>query len=102
MVTDAGWRQAPQIRDLTEIRFWSSVAQVDGTVVPVVDVELGAGDGVFFEHHVMLWKDENVAMSVMDTPGGAKRILARDAVRAERGPGARAGSRSPATRRARS
>ncbi|MFI5042804.1 MAG: AIM24 family protein, partial [Acidimicrobiales bacterium] len=75
-VTDSGWRQAPAIRDLTEIHFWNSVAQVDGTVVPVVDVELGAGDWVFFEHHVMLWKDENVAMSVMDTPGGAKRILA--------------------------
>jgi uncharacterized protein (AIM24 family) len=76
LVTDSGWRQAPQIRDLTEIHFWNSVAQVDGTVVPVVDVQLAAGDWVFFEHHVMLWKDENVAMSVMDTPGGAKRILA--------------------------
>jgi len=76
LVTDSGWRQAPQIRDLTEIHFWSSVAQVDGTVVPVVDVNLAAGDWVFFEHHVMLWKDEQVAMSVMDTPGGAKRILA--------------------------
>jgi len=75
-VSDAGWRMAPRIRDLTQIKFWSSVAQVDGTVVPVVDVELGADDWVFFEHHVMLWKDENVAMSVMDTPGGAKRILA--------------------------
>jgi len=76
VVSDAGWRMAPRIRDLTEIHFWSSVAQVDGTIVPVVDVELGANDWVFFEHHVMLWKDENVAMSVMDTPGGAKRILA--------------------------
>ncbi len=76
LVSDAGWRQAPQIRDLTQIRFGSSVAQVDGTVVPVVDVELGAGEAVFFEHHAMLWKDEEVAMSVMDTTGGAKRILA--------------------------
>ena len=76
LVSAAGWRQAPQIRDLTEIRFSSSVAQVDGTVVPVMDVELGAGDAVFFEHHVMLWKDEGVAMAVMDTPGGAKRLLA--------------------------
>lgn len=75
VVTDAGWRQAPQIRDLTEIRWSSSVAQVDGTVVPVVDVELGAGDAVFFEHHVMLWKDEHTAMSVMDTPGGMKQRL---------------------------
>jgi uncharacterized protein (AIM24 family) len=75
LVTDAGWRQAPQIRDLTEIRWSSSVAQVDGTVVPVVDVELGGGDAVFFEHHVMLWKDEQTAMAVMDTPGGMKQRL---------------------------
>jgi len=75
VVSDAGWRQAPQIRDLTEIRWSASVAQVDGTVVPVVDVELGAGDALFFEHHVMLWKDDATAMSVMDTPGGMKQRL---------------------------
>ena len=50
--------------------------QIDGTVVPVADVNLGAGESVFFEHHVMLWKDEAVAMSVMSSPGGAKRLLA--------------------------
>ena len=76
LVTDSGWRQAPKIRDLTEINFGSSVCQIDGTVVPVADINLGADDTVFFEHHVMLWKDDQVAMSVMDSPGGAKRILA--------------------------
>ncbi len=75
-VTDSGWRQAPRLRDLTEVTFGTSVFQVDGTVVPVADVNLGAGDSVFFEHHVMLWKDEAVAMSVMSSPGGAKRLLA--------------------------
>ncbi len=76
MVTDSGWRQAPRLRDLTEVGFGSSVFQVDGTVVPVADVNLGPGDSVFFEHHVMLWKDEQVAMSVMSAPGGAQRLLA--------------------------
>jgi uncharacterized protein (AIM24 family) len=76
IVTDSGWRQAPRLRDLTEVAFGSSVFQVDGTVVPVADVNLGAGESVFFEHHVMLWKDEAVAMSVMSAPGGAKRLLA--------------------------
>jgi uncharacterized protein (AIM24 family) len=74
-VTDSGWRQAPRLRDLTEVGFANSVFQIDGTVVPVADVNLGAGDSVFFEHHVMLWKDEQVAMSVMTAPGGAKRLL---------------------------
>ncbi|HVB26633.1 MAG TPA: AIM24 family protein [Mycobacteriales bacterium] len=74
-VTDSGWRQAPRLRDLTEVTFGSSVLQIDGTVVPVADVNLGEGDSVFFEHHVMLWKDENVFMSVMTAPGGMKRLL---------------------------
>jgi uncharacterized protein (AIM24 family) len=74
-VTDSGWRQAPRLRDLTEVPFGSSVLQIDGTVVPVADVNLGEGDTVFFEHHVMLWKDENVFMSVMTAPGGMKRLL---------------------------
>jgi uncharacterized protein (AIM24 family) len=74
-VTDSGWRQAPRLRDLTEVAFGASVFQIDGTVVPVADVNLGAGESVFFEHHVMLWKDETVYMSVMTAPGGAKRLL---------------------------
>lgn len=75
VVSDSGWRQAPRLRDLTEVAFGNSAFQVDGSVVPVADVLLGAGDSVFFEHHVMLWKDETVPMSVMTAPGGMKRLL---------------------------
>jgi uncharacterized protein (AIM24 family) len=75
LVTDSGWRQAPRLHDLTEISFGASTLQIDGTIVPVADVSLGSGDSIFFEHHVMLWKDQEVAMSVMDAPGGAKRLL---------------------------
>jgi uncharacterized protein (AIM24 family) len=75
LVTDSGWRQAPRLRDLTELSLGASVFQIDGTVVPVADVNLGSGESVFFEHHVMLWKDENVSMSVMTAPGGMKRLL---------------------------
>ncbi len=77
LVTDAGWRQAPKIRDLTEVQVGNSRYQLDGTVVPVAEAELAAGDSAFFEHHAMLWKDFGVPMTVMQTPGGAKqRILA--------------------------
>src|SRR5208337_2436171 len=34
------------------------------------------GDGIYFEHHVMLWKDPTVPMSVLQLPGGMKRVLA--------------------------
>ena len=69
-VSDAGWRQAPRLKDLTQIHFGSSTIQVDGDMVPVAELALDAADAVFFEHHAMLWKDETVPMSVMDTPGG--------------------------------
>jgi uncharacterized protein (AIM24 family) len=74
-VTDSGWREAPRLRDLTEVHWASSTCQLDAGVVPVVEVALAAADSVFFEHHAMLWKDETVPMSVMSTPGGAKRLL---------------------------
>lgn len=48
---------------------------MDGTIVPVADVSLGAGESIFFEHHAMLWKEDDTAMSVMDAPGGARRML---------------------------
>ena len=75
MVTDSGWRQAPRLRDLTEVAFGESIVQIDGTVVPVAEAHLAPGQSVFFEHHAMLWKDGQVAMSVMDAPGGAKRMM---------------------------
>jgi uncharacterized protein (AIM24 family) len=74
-VSDGGWRQAPQLRDLTEVRFGASSVQVDLGVVPVAELSLDPADSVFFEHHVMLWKDDTVPMSVMSTPGGARRLL---------------------------
>jgi uncharacterized protein (AIM24 family) len=74
-VSDAGWRQAPRLRDLTEIHFGSSSVQIDGDVVPVAELHLDPDDAVFFEHHVMLWKDDSVPMSVMSAPGGARRLL---------------------------
>ncbi|MGH9121134.1 MAG: AIM24 family protein [Acidimicrobiales bacterium] len=75
LVSDAGWRQAPRLRDLTEIQFMASTAQIDGDMVPVAEMSLDPNDSVFFEHHVMLWKDDSVPMSVMSTPGGAQRLL---------------------------
>jgi uncharacterized protein (AIM24 family) len=74
-VTDSGWRAAPRLRDLTEFTFGASTVQIDGSIVPVADVALGPGEGIFFEHHVMLWKDDETHVSVMDAPGGMKRML---------------------------
>src|SRR5437763_1154424 len=69
-------REAPRLRDMTEIQFGASTCQVEGEIVPVAEINLGAGDSVFFEHHVLLWKDEATRMSVLPLTGGVKRALA--------------------------
>jgi len=76
LVSESGWREAPRIRDMTEIHFGMSTCQVEGEIVPVAELNLGQGDAVFFEHHVLLWKDDHTPMSVMPLQGGVKRALA--------------------------
>ena len=76
LVSDSGWREAPRLRDMSEVKFGSSVCQVEGDIVPVAEITLGGSDAIFFEHHVMLWKDDAVRMDVMPLAGGIKRALA--------------------------
>jgi uncharacterized protein (AIM24 family) len=75
LVSESGWREAPRIRDMTEIHFGSSTCQVEGEIVPAAEINVGGGDGIFFEHHVMLWKEEQVRLSVMPLSGGLKRVF---------------------------
>ncbi len=75
LVSETGWREAPRIRDKTEIHFGASTGQVEGEIVPAAEINLGGGDAIFFEHHVMLWKDETVPVSVMQLAGGLKRVF---------------------------
>ena len=97
LVSESGWREAPRIRDMTEIHFGSSTCQVEGEIVPVAEINLGQGDAIFFEHHVMLWKDEQVPLRVMPLSGGIEARLRRHAVPDQRGARARAASRFRAT-----
>ena len=57
LVSDSGWAEAPRLRDMTEFRFSNSTCQIEGEIVPVAEMALAQGDSVFFEHHVMLWKE---------------------------------------------
>ena len=61
---------------MTEIRFGQSTCQVEGEIVPVAEMNLSPGDSIFFEHHVLLWKDEQTQMNVMTLQGGVSRVLA--------------------------
>jgi uncharacterized protein (AIM24 family) len=76
LVSESGWREAPRIRDMAEIHFGNSTCQVEGEIVPVAEINLAPGDAVFFEHHVLLWKDDQTPMGVMPLQGGMKRALA--------------------------
>ncbi|HEX9518946.1 MAG TPA: AIM24 family protein [Streptosporangiaceae bacterium] len=60
---------------MTEFRFSNSTCQVEGEIVPVAELALAPGDAVFFEHHVLLWKEPAVPMAAMNTGGGMKRTL---------------------------
>ncbi len=61
---------------MTKIYFGNSVCQVEGEIVPIVDLSLASGDSIYFEHHVMLWKDANVPLSTLPLTGGIRRVLA--------------------------
>jgi uncharacterized protein (AIM24 family) len=74
-VSDSGWRESPRLRDMTEFRFSASTCQVEGELVPVAEMSLSPQDGVYFEHHVLLWKDESVPLASLKTAGGMKRSL---------------------------
>ena len=76
VVSELGWREAPRLKDMTEFHISNSACQVEGEIVPVAEINIGQGDAFYFEHHVMLWKDPTVPMSVLQLPGGMKRVLA--------------------------
>jgi uncharacterized protein (AIM24 family) len=75
LVTDSGWRSAPKIRDATQFGFSESSCEVDGDIVPVATIALGGKDSVFFEHHTLLWKDEQVPLGQLSGGSGFRRVL---------------------------
>ena len=76
VVSKSGWTALPGRRDMAKLQFGSSYCQVEGTYVPVADMNLAAGDSVYFTHHVLLWKDPQVAVTSMGLKGAWKRMLA--------------------------
>jgi uncharacterized protein (AIM24 family) len=76
LVSDSGWREAPRLRDMTRVHFGNSTCQVDGEIVPAFEVNLADGESVYFEHHVLLWKEARVPTAVLPLTGMMKRLLA--------------------------
>ncbi len=76
VVSKSGWTELPGRKDMAKLQFGNSFCQVEGTYVPVADMNLAAGDRIYFAHHVLLWMDGQVKVSAMSMKGAWKRMLA--------------------------
>jgi uncharacterized protein (AIM24 family) len=59
-----------------EKTFGSVRTKTIGELVPVTEVELGTQDSIFFEHHILLWKQPTVSISAKAMQGMGRRMLA--------------------------
>jgi uncharacterized protein (AIM24 family) len=75
-VSPSGWLELPAARDMARIQCGHSWVQIEGTIVPVADFALAAGEGVYFPHHELLWKDPAVGVTRRGLAGAWKRMLA--------------------------
>ncbi|HEX3556669.1 MAG TPA: AIM24 family protein [Thermoanaerobaculia bacterium] len=76
VVSRSGWTELPGRHDMAKLQFGHSTCQIEGTYVPVADVNLAAADRVYFSHHVLLWMDTQVKVTAMSLKGAWKRMLA--------------------------
>ena len=81
----------------TNENFGGVTYHIEGELVPVLHLELSA-KGVYFEHHILLWKDPRLEIELKPMKGALKRMLAGMPVfmTAARGPGRIAFSRDGA------
>ena len=49
---------------------------LDGQLVPALTIEITPDQPVYFEHHIMLWKNPDVSIVVKPIAGAVKRMLA--------------------------
>src|SRR3954454_17472426 len=49
---------------------------LDGELVPVLTVELAPPHSVYFEHHILLWKNTSVSIGIRQMKGALKRMMA--------------------------
>jgi len=49
---------------------------LDGELVPMLTIEIPPGEGIYFEHHVLLWKHPSVEIGIKPMRGMLKRMIA--------------------------
>ena len=75
-VSRSGWYELPAVPDMARLQFGRSCCQIEGTYVPVADFNLAGDDGVYFTHHLLLWRDPGVTLSQMALRGAWSRMFA--------------------------
>ena len=75
-VSESGWERQPPIKDMARIQFGQSTCQVSGQYVPAAEMRLGAGEGIFFGHHMLLWADTKVQLGNQPLKGAWNRKMA--------------------------
>jgi len=58
------------------IQIGDTTVRIEGELVPAVDVELGPRTSIYFEHHILLWKQPNVRLGFMGIQNAGKRFFA--------------------------
>ena len=61
--TTSGWTELPAIADMARIQLGQSSFQISGKFVPVAEVNLAAGDAMFFPHPSLLWQEPSVTVA---------------------------------------
>jgi uncharacterized protein (AIM24 family) len=59
-----------------EEKFGGLVYHLDGELVPALVIDLTEGQTVYFEHHILLWKDPAIAIRIRPMKGMMKRMMA--------------------------
>lgn len=72
--SESGWVEQPPIADLAKLKFGQSSAQISGTYVPVTELNLAAGDWIYFSHHVLLHNDPGISLANMPMKDGWNRM----------------------------
>ena len=75
-VSASGWLEMPPARDMARIQCGHSSVQIEGKIVPVAEFALAQGDGVYFPHHELLWKEPAVTVTQRGLAGAWKRLMA--------------------------
>jgi uncharacterized protein (AIM24 family) len=60
--TASGWTELPPVVDMARLQLGQSSCQVEGRLVPVAEMNLAAGDAVYFSHNVLLWQEPSVQL----------------------------------------